>query len=244
MAKLYFTIGLPRGGKSTLCNKWRTYDNYIEENKFVEYKCSIMFQEPPKRYESIQTERRVVVSGDRIRESLYGSLWNQLAEDFVDAIKWTMVRTLLNSGYTVLLDETNTSERNIRKIFEIDINAEFVYVDTPVEVCKKRANETLWKPIDRMHDNLRTLVNSHCSVWEWKKLIGTELPSKGHLEHAIVRLKKIFLEEIERYTNESRNSATQNPELPEVPTTPKPSVSSATCTWTTTIPDVSEYQVW
>lgn len=240
MSRLYFTIGCSHSGKSTLCNKWAAYDNYIEENKFVEYKCSIMFQEPPKRYESIQTERRVVVSGDRIRESLYGSLWNQLAEDFVDAVKWTMVRTLLNSGYTVLLDETNTSERNIRKIFEIDQNAEFVYVDTPVEVCKKRANETLWKPIDRMANNLLELALMHDDFFV------EGFPNLNSLRYVITNIREKFLEDQGKFTNvsESGNTTEKSAALSEVSTTPKPSVSSATCTWTTTIPDVSKYQVW
>jgi predicted kinase len=247
MNKLYFIIGISHGGKSTLAKKWLNYENYIVGNKFSDYshtydEDSYGFQH---RQDHIGYQKRVVVSGDEIRKALYGSLWNQFAEDFVDAVKWVMLSTLLNSGHTVLLDETNTSERNIRKIFEIDPNAEFVYVDTSVEVCKERANETLWKPIDRMYMNLQDLDNKY-GDWEehGPTSLGT-LPNLNQLKAIINNLKSQFLEDRETFTNvTTRNTTTKNSALPEVPVTPKPSVSSATCTWTTTIPDVPQYQVW
>ena len=238
MNKLYYCIGLSHSGNSTECAKWLNYENRIINGKFHE----ILAFDTLKGH--LRAENRVVVSGDEIRKAL-GHLWNQSAEDFVDAVKWVMLRTLLNTGHTVLLDETNTSERNIRKILEIDLNAEFVYVDTSVEVCKERANETLWKPIDRMYMNLQDLDNKYGDWEEHGPTSLGALPNLNQLKAIINNLKSQFLEDRETFTNvTTRNTTTQNPELPEVPVTPKPSVSSATCTWTTTIPDVPQYQVW
>ena len=248
-SKLFFTIGLSRSGKSSLAKKWLNYDKYIKDGKFQEYICTKKdkdgwFIEPELRIKHVENERRVLVSGDEIRQALYGSNWNSLGEDYVDSIKWTMIRTLLNSGHTVLLDETNTSERSIRKILEIDIDAEFVFVETKPEICHKRADENagpyckslLHKPIDRMVDNLKTLAYQYS--WseifnepEWLCIYDIQLIIK-EIREGLARHKEIF-------TNEPIRENSKLPKMPPLPTDSCPSV-----TYSGPISPEPTYQVW
>ena len=250
MYKLFATIGLPRSSKSTQCKKWLHYNNYIKDGKFQEYISTKKdkdgwFIEPELRIKHIENERRVLVSGDEIRQALYGSNWNSLCEDYVDSIKYTMVRALLNSGHTVLIDETNTSERSIQKILEIDIDTEFAFVETKPEICHRRADENvgpyckslLHKPIDRMVENLKTLAFQYSWVdcWdtpEWLNRQDIQLIIK-EIREGLVRHKEIF-------TNEPIR---ENSKLPEVSALPKHPCSTFTSTGSLS-PDQPTYQVW
>lgn len=130
--KLYFCIGCPRSGKSTYCKKW------VDEKT--------------------ETTKKVIVNVDEIRLSLHGNRYEPLAETIVFAITHVMIRALLNQGFDVIVDETNTTEISIQRLLEIDANARPILIDTPPEECKKRAIETnqsdLIPVIDRIYENI------------------------------------------------------------------------------------------
>jgi len=251
MNKLFAIIGLPRSSKSTLAKKWLNYNNYIKDYKFQEYQCHEkdkqgFFLEPFLRKEHIERERRVVISGDDIRQALYGSDWNTLCEDYVDSIKWTMIRTLLHSGHTVLLDETNTSKRSLRKILEIDIEAEFAFVNTTPEECHRRADEgigpycksLLHKPINRMAENLKSLAFEYAWAYDWHT---PEWLDSNDVELIIREVRANLINYKREFTNEPIN---ENPELSKLPITPKDSKPPEPYSWTGDMPLTPSFQVW
>lgn len=129
MPNLFFTIGLPRSGKSTFCNKWA--------------------ENGPKR---------TIVCSDNIRMALTGKRYEPLAETMVFAIKHVMIRSMLDRGFDVMVDGTHSSDISIQRLFEIDINAIPIPYFTPPSICKERAINTkqldLIEPIDRITNNL------------------------------------------------------------------------------------------
>lgn len=138
--KLTVLLGLPRAGKSTYAEVWIDYDDY-------------------------GSNPRVVVNSDQIRLALHNQRYCREAEPFVHAITKVVVRAWYNMGYHLLIDETNTTEGSIRQWLEIDADAEFVYIDTPPDVCKERAYACGHYDladkgvIDHMYNNLTKLCN-------------------------------------------------------------------------------------
>lgn len=132
MTKLLFCVAIPRSGKSTYCKQW-----------------------------AAEKPNRVIVCADNIRLSLHNQRFNSYSEEFVSAIKHVMIRTLLKTGFSVIIDGTHTTPNSIKKIFEIDPNAEPVLFDTPVWLCQERAIATnqpdLLPVIDRMEAQLEKL---------------------------------------------------------------------------------------
>lgn len=134
MKQLKIMLGLPRSGKSTYCEQFKNHPN------------------------------TVVVNSDQIRLALHGARYNRLAEPMVHAITKVVTRSLFNQEYCVIVDETNTTKGSIRQWLEIDPDAEFIYIDTPLEVCKDRALQSKHFDlvdkgvIDRMYRNLQELV--------------------------------------------------------------------------------------
>lgn len=131
--QLYFTIGLPRSGKSTFAKKWETWDT-----------------------------NRVVVSMDDVRLAISGQGFNVNCEPTVEYVTDKMVRSLLISGYNVLLDDTHTSVRNLQRVFRIDKSAKYFLMSASKDECIERAiergQENLVGPIRRMWQNLAELL--------------------------------------------------------------------------------------
>lgn len=129
MGKLYFTIGCPRSGKSTLANEWAR-----------------------------NAPMRVVVASDDIRLALTGQRYEPLAETIVFGMKHVMIRSLLSRGYDVMVDGTHSSKISLERLFEIDINAIPLYVDTDSLTCCDRALDCghldLPDSINRIEGNL------------------------------------------------------------------------------------------
>lgn len=111
--KLYFTIGMPRSGKSTYCNKW-----------------------------AAEKPNRVIVSSDDIRFALHGKRYEPLAETMVFAIKHIMTRAHLNRGNDVIVDGTHSTRLSIQRLLEIDRLAVAVTIETPADECIRRAIAT------------------------------------------------------------------------------------------------------
>lgn len=127
---LHIVFGLPRSGKSTFCNQLvRKTDN----------------------------QPRAIVSGDDIRLALTGDRYNDLAEQFVSSIKYTMIRALYSRGHYVIVDGTYSNLYNWNPLFKIDSNLEYTRIDTSKEECIRRAiltqQDDLIPVIERMYDN-------------------------------------------------------------------------------------------
>jgi predicted kinase len=150
MNKLYFLIGLPRSGKSFFAQKFLNYKiNILNNNCYTENKpCCVLNLNP-----------RAIVCADDIRLAL-GHRWNSYTEEFVNAIKIVMIRTLLKK-HDVLVDGTHTTERSIRELLNIDKTAIPFVIRATCEECKKRAKATnqedLYPIIDRMYNQLCSL---------------------------------------------------------------------------------------
>jgi hypothetical protein len=148
--RLYFLIGLPRSGKSTIANNWLNHKISFANNN-----------EMWKNIPPIEPDPRVVVCRDEIRLAM-GHRWNGVVEPHVNAVANTMVRALLQH-HNVLLDETHTSKSTLLQTLQIDPDAIWYFVDTKSDVCKQRARDSnqtdLYGPIDRMVGNLIKLCN-------------------------------------------------------------------------------------
>ena len=107
---------------------------------------------------------RIVLEDDAIRKAITGDRWNAAAESQVYAIKYGMIRTLMVQGYDVLVDDTHTTKPSIQRLLEIDLKADFVYIDTPMQECMKRAIETdqsdLIEVIRRQYFNICSLTSN------------------------------------------------------------------------------------
>jgi len=98
---------------------------------------------------------------------------------FIGALKYGMIRTLMEQGYEVMVDDTHTTETSIRRLLEINLNATFILIDTDIEECIQRAintnQEDLVGVIRRHHSNLQDFIG-----------IGdTNLPQDIHFALAI-----------------------------------------------------------
>ena len=149
MGRLFFLVGLPRSGKSTIANAWQNDEiEFIADH--IAYK---------KRGEK---RRKVIVSADAVRLS-FGHRFNKDVEHLVWSTVETMVKTYLLMEYDVLLDETNTTQQRIKQIFRWDKNAQWAYISTDVATCMSRAVETeqsdLIPIIERMYCDLQQLTN-------------------------------------------------------------------------------------
>lgn len=174
---LYFTVALARAGKTTFCNRWvrgpfgpdsegRPPDNV----QFHYLKDEVHIVRP-----------RVVINGDSFRKALHGREYEALAECMVFAAMDVAARALLQDGYDVMIDETATTPETIKRYLRIDIDAQPVFIDTPLEVCLQRAmdgkKEFLVEPIKRMHKQLCLLKQDWPHNFEsWKE----EVRSRFH----------------------------------------------------------------
>jgi predicted kinase len=180
MPQLIFTIGLPRSGKSTFATEW-----------------------------ALEKPMRAIVSSDSIRLALTGKRYEPLAETMVFATKHIMIRSLLERGFDVCVDGTHSTEISITRLYEIDINAQHVLVQTYPYVCKQRAESTnqldVIPTIDRVFHNLN--LNGFWYVNQ-KLTVQYENASWNHspiYEEFLFNVKK-KVQERNLYGNCSRNS--------------------------------------
>ncbi len=131
LGKLYFTIGLPRSGKSTWCR------NFAKENQIT------------------------ILSGDDFRLAITNERYNIHSELFVKASLITAAKALLISGQDVIIDETNSTDYSLNQLFHLDKNPEIIFFHTPKCICTDRAKTTnhldLPPVIDRIEYNLQIL---------------------------------------------------------------------------------------
>ncbi len=139
--KLSYLIGLPRAGKSSYADIWA--------------------YEPKEK-------PRAIISGDAFRNALYGRSFQIEAEGTVFAMMDVAARALLARGHDIIIDETSTSEATLLRYYRIDINAQPIWIDTPMEVCIERAivsgKPYLEGPIRRMALQLEKLKSDFEAV--------------------------------------------------------------------------------
>lgn len=179
---LYFTIGFPRSGKSSLSKLWQEKKNNIIFNKFVDTEQHISV----KFYPDFP---RVVITPDSWRLAM-GHRYNGYTEPLVFAHVQLAIRAMLLSGYDVLVDDTHTSETSIYRIFEENINAIYVEVNTPEDICIERAHNThrsdLEPVIRRMAINLAKLKKKYGCLDEVCKVLSHRAsvhPGRGVITH-------------------------------------------------------------
>ncbi len=115
MKNLYMLIGLPRSGKTT----WAKQKQELSGG--------------------------VIVSADAIRWSVYGQRFWELGEPLVWGLRDVLLRTLLEQGVDIIIDETNTKEARRTPTIKIAKNYGYevygVIVSTTAEECIRRAED-------------------------------------------------------------------------------------------------------
>jgi len=114
MLEVVINRGIPRSGKSTFAKKW-----------------------------VLEAPNRARVNRDDIRMQLYGQEFGGIInEGVVTKVQHSMIRTLLNAGISVIVDDCNITEKyvttftNIAKEFGAAVSLNVV--DTPLKVALAR----------------------------------------------------------------------------------------------------------
>jgi predicted kinase len=131
--RLYFTVGVPAAGKSTVCNDFvknppLTHDGRIDRGD-------------PDASEYYVSRPRVVIAGDDFRVATLGREYVPSSEHLIFSLMDTAVAALLHRGFDVLIDETSTSRPTLMRYLRLDPNASPIFLDTPREECERRAVE-------------------------------------------------------------------------------------------------------
>jgi predicted kinase len=149
MQKLFVMVGLPLSGKTT-------YSEYLRR-----ITCA------------------TIVNPDTVRLAIHGNQYIQTAEPFVWATTETMVRTLLMSDHSVILDAVNnTKERRsvwVRMAKEFDLTAKFCVMQTTYEDCLRRntdLNRLDPSIITKMYEKYQRVTEDEGQV-----IISTGVPS-------------------------------------------------------------------
>jgi predicted kinase len=111
--KILMLRGLQGSGKSTFCNNLtKTDKNWLRVNR------------------------------DSIRKDFFGGIWSRDREKTVVAIEKNMVKTMIENGFSVVIDDTNVSahNQNLWKEFAREYSATFEtkIMDTSIEECIHR----------------------------------------------------------------------------------------------------------
>ncbi|MCM3763384.1 ATP-binding protein [Neobacillus niacini] len=108
--------------------------------------CGIPLSGKSKYAKGLQSQGWVRVSLDDLRLALHGQIYKAEAEAKVWETAELMVRTLLKSGHSVIVDTTNRSRERRRRwrrvAKEFGLTLEIYQVHTDYETCKAR-NKTL-----------------------------------------------------------------------------------------------------
>jgi hypothetical protein len=160
---LTIACGCARAGKTTFAKKWQSYEDHETLNEMYNRR---IFDHP-----SLFLNPRVVVCMDKFRLALYGTRYNGYLEGLVSFLKPVILNWLLDSGYDVYSDGTNTTASSLKRLFQLDPNAKVVFFDTEPQICKERAAQTnqsdLVPIIDRMYNNLKQMWNNYCPTYNF-----------------------------------------------------------------------------
>lgn len=163
--RLHFTVGLPRSGKSTYADAWVRQVPTLHADPTEWIHQGIDFDLAGRAYTTLKLapawHQRVVVAGDDFRHALHTHEYRVEAEGFVFATMDVATRALLRRGFDVMVDETCTTQSTLLRYLRIDTEAVPHFIDTPLDVCLKRAadegRDYLIGPIGRMAEQLKSL---------------------------------------------------------------------------------------
>ncbi len=149
--RLYFTVGVPAAGKSTVCN------DFVKNPPLSNDPDNACVARP-----------RVVISGDDFRVATLGREYVPSSEHLIFSLMDTAIAALLHRGFDVLVDETSTSRPTLMRYLRLDPNASPIFLDTPREECERRAVEAgrpyLLPVIERLWPRFEKLRASWPSV--------------------------------------------------------------------------------
>lgn len=150
--KVIMTRGLPASGKSTWAKQ------FIKDNKGW------------KR-----------INKDDLRAMIDDGVWSKENETIIVDARNSLLRTFLNAGYSVIIDDTNIQDTHIKKVFHLvaceypDVEFEVMDFDTDKKECLRR---------DKLRDAKvgPVVINSMAKQLEkidkdgWKSLVENRLP--------------------------------------------------------------------
>jgi predicted kinase len=101
-------------------------------------------------------ENAVIVSADQLRLIIYGQKFYSEGEPIVWAVRGYMLRSLMEQGADIVIDETNTTRHSRKPILDLakkhGYDTTAVWVTTSEDICKLRvsSDDNLLPVIDRM----------------------------------------------------------------------------------------------
>ena len=105
-------------------------------------------------------DNEVVISADRLREKIYGQRYFKGGEDYVWAVRKTMLKEICDQGVDIWVDETNTTRHRRSKTIEIaqeyDYNIQAIVMYTRPSTCLKRCSV----------DELEDVIKRQFKQWE------------------------------------------------------------------------------
>jgi len=111
------------------------------------------------------------VSKDDIRAML-GVTYSKNSEETVCAIRDKMIKTLIEAGYLVIVDDTNINPKHISTInmlcVHLGVDCQVKDFDTPVDECIRRDAERV-SPVGDM------VIRNMDEQWHGKQLTPTEM---------------------------------------------------------------------
>ena len=168
IGRLFFTIGLPRSGKSTfskqwasqidLCGKCYTGQMFCPTGIFVEAYNNSFNVTHVNNNMKVEVHLPAIVSPDNFRLAIYGKRFDLEKECMVFPAVYAATKALLLTGHDVYLDCTTTTLYSLRRVFEMDVDAIPIIFLTPIDVCIQRAigtkQEDLFPVITKMERQL------------------------------------------------------------------------------------------
>ena len=114
-----------------------------------------------------------VVCPDEIRQELFGDAGNQEQGEKVFQIAFNRTRKLLDAGQDVIFDSTNVRRKYRKDYFKKfpDVSKVAVFVNTPVDECKRRNANRDRKVSDVVIDRMAKNLNPPTYDEGWQEII-------------------------------------------------------------------------
>ena len=114
-----------------------------------------------------------VVCPDEIRQELFGDAENQEQGRKVFQIAFNRARKLLDAGQDVIFDSTNVRRKYRKDYFKKfpDVSKVAVFVNTPVDECKRRNAGRDRKVSDAVIDRMAKNLNPPTCDEGWQEII-------------------------------------------------------------------------
>lgn len=98
-----------------------------------------------KARELVEKEGYKRVNKDELRNMVDNGKWSESNEVLINEISLSIIHEMLNSGNSVIVDDTNFSNKKLNKLKQIakiyDASFEIIRLNTPLDECLKRDSE-------------------------------------------------------------------------------------------------------